>query len=96
MYDTEDELSDLNNGYNHELDSKFIGIEEMMNKKRRVFDDPNEETYNKDEYITTVEIEVTLPVGKFRKFDHNTQKRVCVNWPATNKLDSCSQAEENC
>ena len=64
----------------------------MINNTRRVFDTPNQEVYSKDQLITKVEIEMMLPIGKLMKFDHNTQKRVCINLPSVKRLDSRSQA----
>ena len=91
-YDTEEGFSDTDDKDNHELYTKFYSIEEMINNTRRVFDTPNQEVYSKDLFVTKVEIEMMLPIGKLTKFDHNTQKRVCINLPSIKRLDSHSQA----
>ena len=91
-YDTDEESVDTDDKDSHELDAKFFSVEEMINNTRRVFDTPNQEVYSKDQLITKVEIEMMLPIGKLMKFDHNTQKRVCINLPSVKRLDSRSQA----
>jgi len=91
-YDTDEEFSDTDDEDNCELDEKFHSIEEMINNTRRVFDTPNQEVYSKDQFITKVDIEMMLPIGKLTKFDHNIQKRGCINLPSVKRLDSRSQA----
>ena len=80
FYDIEDELSDPVDEDNHELDTKFYSIEEMINNTRRVFDTSNKETYNKEKFIAEVEIEMMLPIGKLTKFDRNTFKKMVLTY----------------
>ena len=57
-----------------------------------MFDTSNQEVNSKDQFITKVKIEMMLSISKLMKFDHNTQKRVCINLPSVKRLDSRSQA----
>ena len=64
----------------------------MINNTRKVFDTLKQETHSKDQFITKVEIELMLSISKLTKFDHKTQKRVCVNLHSVKRPGSRSQA----
>ena len=68
---TEDEV-ESNSDDNEDLDNNFYNDEEILNAQ--VFDAPNQDIYNVENFITKVKIEMILPIGKLTRFDHKAHK----------------------
>ena len=66
-------------------DNHFYNVEDMLNT--RVFDEPNQDIYTTENFITKVKIETILPFGELTSFDHKVhEKRKKMFQPYINKM----------
>ena len=89
-YVTEDEI-ESDSEKDEDLDNNFYNVEDMLNS--RVFDTPNQDIYNKDNFLTKVNIEMILSIGKLSSFNKpKMHRREKINFSTIHQQDARTQA----